>query len=124
VLLVHPSVVEAAAVRGHHARAPRGVHDRQPADRYDRWLTATPEVKADADADQFVRAEILVLGCGAKIRHDLPPETKEFLKVNGIVVEYVDTINACATFNILNAEDRRVAAAILPHDPEATLVSS
>lgn len=71
-----------------------------------------------------MRVEILVLGCGAKIRHDLAPELKEFLKVNGIVVEYVDTVNACATFNILNAEDRKVAAAILPYDPEATLGSS
>lgn len=64
-------------------------------------------------------AEILVLGCGAKVRHDLPIELKEFLKVNGIVVEYLDTVNACATFNILNAEDRKVAAAMIPYDVDA-----
>ena len=46
------------------------------------------------------------------------------LKVNGIVVEYMDTVNACATFNILNAEDRRVAAALLPHNPDAGLDAS
>ncbi|KAE9009203.1 hypothetical protein PF005_g11725 [Phytophthora fragariae] len=63
--------------------------------------------------------EILVLGCGERINHGLAPELKELLKVNGIVVEYLDTVNACATFNILNAEDRRVAAALLPYDPNA-----
>ncbi|KAL7687371.1 putative NDUFAF3/Mth938 domain-containing protein [Plasmopara halstedii] len=60
--------------------------------------------------------EILVLGCGERVDHGLDPELKEMLKVNGIVVEYLDTVNACATFNILNAEDRPVAAALLPYD--------
>jgi NADH dehydrogenase [ubiquinone] 1 alpha subcomplex assembly factor 3 len=63
--------------------------------------------------------EILVLGCGPRISHQLQPELKEFLKVNGIVVEYLDSANACATFNVLNAEDRPIAAAILPCDPDA-----
>lgn len=63
--------------------------------------------------------EILILGCGPRITHQLDPPLKEFLKVNGIVVEYLDSVNACATFNILNAEDRNVAAAILPCDPDA-----
>ncbi|KAJ0401574.1 hypothetical protein ATCC90586_002882 [Pythium insidiosum] len=92
--------------------------------------------------------EILILGCGARIRHQLEPSVKEFLKVNGIVVEYLDSVrvcpriialhctasaqgphvsrsqvNACATFNILNAEDRKVAAAILPWDPTASVSS-
>ncbi|TMW56812.1 hypothetical protein Poli38472_006822 [Pythium oligandrum] len=58
--------------------------------------------------------EILVLGCGARLSRQLDPELAEFLKVNGIVVEYSDSANACSTFNILNAEDRKVAAAILP----------
>ncbi|ETW05040.1 hypothetical protein H310_04085 [Aphanomyces invadans] len=61
--------------------------------------------------------EILVLGCGKRIPKLLKPELAEYLKFNGIVVEYVDSFNACATFNILNAEDRKVAAAILPVDP-------
>uniref|UniRef100_K3X683 NADH dehydrogenase [ubiquinone] 1 alpha subcomplex assembly factor 3 n=1 Tax=Globisporangium ultimum (strain ATCC 200006 / CBS 805.95 / DAOM BR144) TaxID=431595 RepID=K3X683_GLOUD len=66
--------------------------------------------------------EILVLGCGARIQFNLDPEIKQFLKENGIVVEYLDSVNACATFNILNAEDRKVAAAILPYDPEASKI--
>lgn len=84
-------------------------------------------------------AEILILGCGPRITRDLPADIKEFLKINGIVVEYLDSvrqallvhgdpsvadccllqINACSTFNILNAEDRKVAAAILPIDIDA-----
>lgn len=64
-----------------------------------------------------------MLGCGQRIQHTLDPEIKQFLKVNGIVVEYLDSVNACATFNILNAEDRRVAAAILPCDPDASKVA-
>jgi hypothetical protein len=31
-------------------------------------------------------------------------------------------INACSTFNILNAEDRKIAAAILPIDIDAVNV--
>ena len=65
-----------------------------------------------------VIVEILLLGCGKRISHGLAPELKEMLKVNGIVVEYLDNVNACATFNILNAEDRRVAAALLPYDAD------
>ncbi|KAI9916964.1 hypothetical protein PsorP6_018190 [Peronosclerospora sorghi] len=48
----------------------------------------------------------------------LAPELNEMLKINGIVVEYQDSLNTCATFNILNVEERRVAAELLPYDPE------
>ncbi|CAI5743162.1 unnamed protein product [Hyaloperonospora brassicae] len=68
--------------------------------------------------------EILVLGCGERINRALSPELQEMLKVNGIVVEYMDTVNACATFNVLNAEDRRVAAALLPCNPDAASEAS
>ncbi|EQC29405.1 hypothetical protein SDRG_12868 [Saprolegnia diclina VS20] len=62
--------------------------------------------------------EILVLGCGKRIAKQLEPSLVEYLKSNGIVVEYLDSFNACATFNILNAEDRKVAAAILVNEPK------
>ncbi|KAI9915188.1 hypothetical protein PsorP6_007693 [Peronosclerospora sorghi] len=61
--------------------------------------------------------EILVLGCGERIDR-LAPELNKMLNITGIVVEYQDSLNACATFYILNAEDRRVAAALLPYDPD------
>lgn len=57
--------------------------------------------------------EILLIGCGtgAKlIKTNLLVE----LKNAGIIVEPMDTGAACRTFNVLIAEDRRVAAALIP----------
>jgi uncharacterized protein len=56
--------------------------------------------------------DILVLGCGGgfgQLRADL----REALRAHGIVIEAVDTRAACRTFNVLLAEDRRVAAALI-----------
>jgi uncharacterized protein len=36
------------------------------------------------------------------------------LKLKGIAVEAMDTGAACRTYNLLLAEDRRVAAALMP----------
>lgn len=56
--------------------------------------------------------EILILGCGAKFA--LPsPELRQALRAHGIVIESMDTRAACRTFNVLLAEDRRVAAALI-----------
>jgi uncharacterized protein len=56
--------------------------------------------------------EILILGCGA--RFALPsPELRQALRAHGIVTESMDTRAACRTFNVLLAEDRRVAAALI-----------
>ena len=56
--------------------------------------------------------EILILGCGA--RFALPaPELRQELRAHGIVTESMDTRAACRTFNVLLAEDRRVAAALI-----------
>jgi uncharacterized protein len=56
--------------------------------------------------------EILILGCGA--RFALPaPELRQTLRAHGIVIESMDTRAACRTFNVLLAEDRRVAAALI-----------
>ncbi|MBI1205737.1 MAG: hypothetical protein GC191_00455 [Azospirillum sp.] len=59
------------------------------------------------------RIEILLIGCGARIRL-LPKALRQALRDAGLVVETMDTGSACRTFNILIAEDRRVAAALLP----------
>ena len=56
--------------------------------------------------------EILVLGCGARFVM-IPAELRASLKAAGIVVEAMDTGAACRTFNLLLAEDRRVAAALI-----------
>lgn len=56
--------------------------------------------------------EILLLGCGARFA-TISPELRQTLRAEGIVVETMDTRAACRTFNILLAEDRRVAAALI-----------
>lgn len=57
--------------------------------------------------------EILLLGCGRRMV-PLPFELRRELRARGIVLEPMDTGAACRTYNILLAEDRRVAAALLP----------
>ena len=57
--------------------------------------------------------EILLLGCGARMLL-VPKELRARLKGAGIVVDAMDTGAACRTYNVLMAEDRRVAAALLP----------
>jgi uncharacterized protein len=58
-------------------------------------------------------AEILVLGCGARAMF-LPPALRAALKAVGLSVEVLDTGSACRTYNVLLAEGRRVAAALIP----------
>jgi len=56
--------------------------------------------------------EILILGCG-KTQAFVAPELRESLKRHGIILDSMDTGAACRTFNILLAEERRVAAALI-----------
>jgi uncharacterized protein len=56
--------------------------------------------------------EILILGTGARMA-PLPAPLRLALKRAGIAVEPMDTGAACRTYNVLVAEDRRVAAALL-----------
>jgi uncharacterized protein len=57
--------------------------------------------------------EILLMGCGRRAVL-VPKELRARLKAVGIVVDAMDTGAACRTYNVLLAEDRRVAAALLP----------
>ena len=57
--------------------------------------------------------EILLLGCGRRMQ-PVPPRVRQELRAAGIVVDAMDTGAACRTYNILLAEERRVAAALLP----------
>lgn len=57
--------------------------------------------------------EILIIGCGLRmafIRSDL----RQALRASGLVIDAMDTGAACRTYNVLLAEDRRVAAALVP----------
>ncbi len=56
--------------------------------------------------------EILLLGCGLRMTPVAAP-VREALKAVGIGLELMDTGAACRTYNVLLAEDRRVAAGLL-----------
>src|SRR5262245_47991227 len=57
--------------------------------------------------------DVVLLGCGTEVKF-LPNELKNTLKDKGLKVEVMDTGAACRTYNVLMADGRRVAAALLP----------
>lgn len=57
--------------------------------------------------------EILLLGCGRRMV-PVAQALRQRLREAGIVIDTMDTGAACRTYNVLLAEDRRVAAALLP----------
>jgi uncharacterized protein len=63
-------------------------------------------------AGQAGEVEILLLGCGARIA-PVPRALRDVLRAAGVVVEPMDTGAACRTYNLLMAEGRRVAAALI-----------
>ncbi len=56
--------------------------------------------------------EIILLGTGARLRFPRPEIIQPLMR-SGVGVEVMDVQAACRTYNILLAEDRRVAAALL-----------
>ncbi len=56
---------------------------------------------------------MLLLGTG-KFFAFVPPDVRTALKAQGITIDSMDTGAACRTYNVLMAEGRRVAAALLP----------
>jgi uncharacterized protein len=61
----------------------------------------------------LLAADVLLLGCGRRAQFP-SRDIRQGLRDAGIVVEPMDTGAACRTYNVLMAEDRRVAAALLP----------
>ena len=62
------------------------------------------------DADPAV--EVLLLGVGGQ-NALVPSALRKALRDAGIVLDSMDTGAACRTYNVLMAEDRRVAAALI-----------
>lgn len=56
--------------------------------------------------------EILLIGCGPKLAL-LPGPLRQALRAQGIGCDTMDTGAACRTYNVLLAESRRVAAALI-----------
>jgi uncharacterized protein len=62
--------------------------------------------------DAAPQLQILLLGCGPRIAF-VPPALRKTLRDAGVVIEALDTGAACRTYNVLLAEERRVAAALI-----------
>jgi uncharacterized protein len=56
--------------------------------------------------------EVLLIGCGARLSM-IPPKLRAAVRARGPVIDAMDTGAACRTYNVLLAEDRRVAAALI-----------
>jgi uncharacterized protein len=81
-----------------------------------RWeVTDLAEVSAESlrPVVEHGGVEILLLGCGRRMR-PAAPTLRQALRQAGIVLEVMDTGAACRTYNVLLAEERHVAAALLP----------
>ena len=78
------------------------------------WNVAGFDALEEADFQVFIdlNLEILLLGTGPRQRFPHPRLTRE-LAARRVGVEAMDLQAACRTYNILMAEERRVAAALL-----------
>ena len=88
------------------------------ADRTIPWPVAdiasmTPEsLAAVAEAARAGAIDLLLVGCGARMA-PLPSGLRQAFRELGVVMEPMDTGAACRTYNVLMAEGRRVAAALI-----------
>ena len=84
------------------------------ADRIESWSARTFESLSAADFKflQELNVDIVLLGTGPRQRFPHPRLTAALAKA-GIGLEVMDVQAACRTYNILVAEERKVAAALL-----------
>jgi uncharacterized protein len=79
------------------------------------WEAATPSLEGLALVVAHGGIELVLIGLGLGRRGAPVAATlRAALKAHGIGVEAMDTGAACRTYNLLLAEDRLVAAALLP----------
>jgi uncharacterized protein len=67
---------------------------------------------AVAEAARAGTIDLLLVGCGARMA-PIPAQVRRALRDVGVVMEPMDTGAACRTYNVLMAEGRRVAAALI-----------
>lgn len=85
------------------------------ADRTEIWpVGSLSEATIERFAPVIARGdvEILLLGCGQRMGV-VPLTLRQGLRAKGIVVDAMDTGAACRTYNVLLAEERHVAAALI-----------
>jgi uncharacterized protein len=83
------------------------------ADRTEPWADAALSIGSLAPVIAHGEVELLLIGLGRR-GAPVEPALRAALKAHGIGVEAMDTGAACRTYNVLLAEERRVAAALLP----------
>ena len=80
------------------------------------WSLSRIEDLAVADLDPVRRidppVEVLLIGCGPRMTL-IPAKLRAALRSHGIVTEPMDTGAAARTYNVLAAEGRKVAAALI-----------
>jgi len=78
------------------------------------WLVKDFDSLTEADFVRLaeLKPEVVLLGTGAKHRF-IHPKLSRALTEAGVSVECMDTAAACRTYNILMAEGRHVAAALI-----------
>lgn len=87
-------------------------------DRTEMWALNSIETIVDAhlesvcDAGLAGKVDLLLVGCGLRMTL-IPKDLRATLRAAGVVVEAMDTGAACRTYNVLAAEGRRVAAALI-----------
>jgi uncharacterized protein len=85
-------------------------------DRTEPWAAAdaaTITFESLAPIVHYGGVQILLLGLGRRMSA-VPSGLRTHLRAAGIILEPMDTGAACRTYNVLVAEERRVAAALLP----------
>ena len=63
-------------------------------------------------AGQAGSVDLLLIGTGARMTQ-IDRALRQALRADGVVIEAMDTGAACRTYNVLMAEGRRVAAALI-----------
>jgi uncharacterized protein len=74
--------------------------------------TAADILTIDDFTPLFGKAQILLLGCGERMAL-VPAGLRDALRDQGLIVDSMRTDAACRTYNVLMAEDRRVAGALI-----------
>lgn len=81
-----------------------------PGERGSPTLESLVEVAQEGESGTV---DLLLLGCGTRMAM-VSPELRQGLRRVGVVIEPMDTGAACRTYNMLMADGRRVAAALIP----------
>lgn len=79
-------------------------------------ITSFADISVESLASVYEHApkvEVLLFGCGDRMM-PIPKVIKSILHEWGISADPMDTGAACRTYNVLNAEDRRCCAALIP----------